>query len=522
MRLKFVEWSLDPLTPPWGNAPSIYSYIRDNPNSSELPDEKKEPNQIKFAAGAWDGVISHHMGGSEPAKISARADKIEQALENLLRFSTNNNLKALYDAVTSDQIFPLADELAKRAAERVPRVQPEVAAIGRYFAIGADRREAVKFGILLLAAAGDASDLKALETLAGHDEFTLYAAVASTRLVDDPEQCLWRLAQKVHGWGRIQLVERLDGTSNPKIQDWMLREGFRNRIMNNYLAGICALTGKLHEALAAPSIDPALLDSAGELLSALLEDGPSAGIDDYEYAPEALAGYVTQVARAVNPRLEHFVTVNQVLSFLDHEPRWQDELPNGWSLDLRNKLRGLCQAIVWRDGWRSQAERELASEDDYRFHIADQVASALGQNTWPHHFERIRKDPLGSSWFRLMQLTDESNIDQVLDFATTVLPLDRIATGPSSELGLGREFAAEQALDWILQDLPRFPGHGWPLIKAGLQSRVTRNRNLAVTALLAWPREEWLADAFSALQQASRLEPDEQVRKRMGEAVKVH
>jgi hypothetical protein len=121
-----------------------------------------------------------------------------------------------------------------------------------------------------------------------------------------------------------------------------------------------------------------------------------------------------------------------------------------------------------------------------------------------------------------MQLTDESNIDQVLDFATTVLPLDRIATGPSSELGLGREFAAEQALDWILQDLPRFPGHGWPLIKAGLQSRVTRNRNLAVTALLAWPREEWLADAFSALQQASRLEPDEQVRKRMSEAVKVH
>jgi hypothetical protein len=112
MRLKFVEWSLDPLTPPWGNAPSIYSYIRDNPNSSELPDEKKEPNQIKFAAGAWDGVISHHMGGSEPAKISARADKIEQALENLLRFSTNNNLKALYDAVTSDQIFPLADELS--------------------------------------------------------------------------------------------------------------------------------------------------------------------------------------------------------------------------------------------------------------------------------------------------------------------------------------------------------------------------------------------------------------------------
>jgi hypothetical protein len=110
----------------------------------------------------------------------------------------------------------------------------------------------------------------------------------------------------------------------------------------------------------------------------------------------------------------------------------------------------------------------------------------------------------------------------VLAFASDVLPLDEIAVGPANELGIGPGYEAEQTLDWILQDLVRFPGYGWPLIKAGLQSRVTRNRNMALRAFLAWPREQWPADAFAILQQASRLEPNEEIRKRLAEAVKVH
>jgi hypothetical protein len=521
MPLKSSEWSLNPLTPPWGNAPSIYIHLRDNPNTSDLPDEKRETNKIRFAPGAWDGVLSHHMAISEPQKLPDRAGKLEQALENLLRFSTNENLKALYETVTSEQMYPLADELMKRAAERVPHVQNEVAAIGRYFAVGADNREATKFGILLLASAGDKSDIKTLETLARHDEFTLFAAVACTRLVDDPEQCMWRLAQNVHGWGRIQLVERLDGTVNPEIQNWMLREGFRNLVVNNYLAVICARTGKLHEVLQEPSIDPALLDSSADLLSAIMEGGPSADMDDYEHAAQALAGYLNHVVRALNPKLDHLVTVHEILRFLEYGSRWEGELANGWSLELRKELRELCNSILSRDGWRSQVERELESQDRHRFYVADTAAGILGLNTWNQHFERVRKAPLGTSWFRLLQLTDDSNIDQVLNFAGSVLPLDKIATGPADDLGLGPEFQAEQALDWVLQDLSRFPGRGWPLIKTGLQSRVVRNRNMALKALLAWAREQWPAEAYSLLQQASRLEPNEDLRQRLAQAVTV-
>ncbi|HEY6252746.1 MAG TPA: hypothetical protein VI685_22545 [Candidatus Angelobacter sp.] len=174
---------MDKLAPPWGNAPSIYVHIRDNPNSPDLPDEKREPNKIRFAAGAWDGVVSHHMESSAPAQAAERADKLEQALENLLRFSTDQNLKALYQAVTAESIYSIADELLKRVATRIPRVRPEIAAIGRYFVTGSDQREATKFGMILLSAAGDSGDIPVLETLAGHDEFALFAGFALSRLV---------------------------------------------------------------------------------------------------------------------------------------------------------------------------------------------------------------------------------------------------------------------------------------------------------------------------------------------------
>lgn len=521
-KIKLIRWSLDKLTPPWGNAPSIYTYIRDNPNAHNLPDETPEPNKIRFAAGAWDGVVSHHMGSSSADKASARAEKLEQALETLLRFSTDQNLNTLYQEVVAESIYPIADEIVKRVATRVPRVQPEIAAIGRYFVTGADQREATKFGIILLSVAGEKADFPLLETLAGHDEFALFAAVALTRLVDDPEQCIWRLAQRVHGWGRIHLVERLDGTSNHEIQDWMLREGFRNSVLDNYLAEICARNGKLHEVLQQREIDMPLLDSAADLLNGILEGGPSAGIDDYDHAPEALQGYLTHLRQNSGLKLSHYMTVDQINRFLTSDDSWENRFTKGWTSQLYTDLRARCETVLGWDDWGTKAEQALNSDNEVLFYMADTVASRLGLNTWEIHFKRVQKAPLGRSWYRLMQLSDESNIDGVLEFALTVLSVDKIATGPRDDLGLGPGFELHQVLDTILQELSRFPERGWQLIEIALQSPVVRNRNLALKALLSWPRERWPADAFPLLKYAARLEPNADLKQRLTQAIQVN
>jgi hypothetical protein len=43
---------------------------------------------------------------------------------------------------------------------------------------------------------------------------------------------LWSLAKSVDGWGRIQSVERLKKTERDDIQDWLVRDGFRNQVMD--------------------------------------------------------------------------------------------------------------------------------------------------------------------------------------------------------------------------------------------------------------------------------------------------
>jgi hypothetical protein len=118
-----------------------------------------------------------------------------------------------------------------------------------------------------------------------------------------------------------------------------------------------------------------------------------------------------------------------------------------------------------------------------------------------------------------MQTDDPERIDRVITLAQERLPLEQIATGPADELGLGPEFEHHSALDFVLQDLDRFPGKGWLLVRAGLRSPVVRNRNMAVRALAAWGKEAWPEGAETLLRAALENEPRQDTRDHMRRAL---
>ena len=74
-------------------------------------------------------------------------------------------------------------------------------------------------------------------------------------------------------------------------------------------------------------------------------------------------------------------------------------------------------------------------------------------------------------------------------------------------------------MDCILQELRRFPGQGEDLVKAGLQSSVVRNRNMAVAALAAWGQKNWSQSVKEVLANASKIETEEGVRERMSKVL---
>ena len=177
----------------------------------------------------------------------------------------------------------------------------------------------------------------------------------------------------------------------------------------------------------------------------------------------------------------------------------------------------MTNAILSRPGWEQKVRSGLDSEDRDSFWTATEAARLLGIDAWDLYFERVKRGE--DLWFFVVQTSDSNRIDRVIAFAEEVLPLQEIASGPSDSLGLGPNFQHHNALDFVLQELGRFPGKGWPLIRAGLHSPSVRNRNMAVRALASWRRTAWPDDAERLLRDAIEAEPNDQTRTTMVKAI---
>jgi hypothetical protein len=123
---------------------------------------------------------------------------------------------------------------------------------------------------------------------------------------------------------------------------------------------------------------------------------------------------------------------------------------------------------------------------------------------------RIEADPTDHAmWYELTAGGDRERIDEALGLARRLLDLDRLATGPALDLvGLTPE---QHVLDFLLQELDRFPGLGWDVIRPALASPVVRHRIAALRALSAWPRDGLSAEIEAALE-GCLSDPDGYVR----------
>jgi hypothetical protein len=290
------------------------------------------------------------------------------------------------------------------------------------------------------------------------------------------------------------------------VKDWLLREGCRNAVMNEYTALICARAAGLVAALRAPAPDDALLDGAGTILSALT-GGPAAGIEEYADGPEAVELYLGHLRRReLELRdLNVAASIGRIVDGQRDDPKaWERWRVPAAAIEVQ------LSSIKDRPDWPAKIEAGLASPDPSVFSEAAEAAKLFGIDTWDVYFDRLQRGE--DVWFFVMQTDDPLRIDRVIRLAEERLPLDAIATGPADELGLGPGFEAHGALDFVLQDLGRFAGRGWALIRTGLRSPVVRNRHMAVRALAAWQRSEWPGEADLLLRQSAKAEPDGELR----------
>jgi len=513
----------------WDCHPSILEFIQahiihDKPGVTEdgytLPDDEQvsKGSKIRWAAGAMDGVMTHHMGTGQ------NDESVRKTVELVVAYSrqpTVRNKAAVYQHIIADQIVSIIDPVIEALLNEKNIGHDRLYELAHSFVTEAPDREPVKFGIAILGLFRRPDDQELFQILGRHDEFTLYCAVAITNSTEDHEEALWALARNVIGWGRIQVVERLARTANPEIKAWLLREGFRNSVMYEYLAATCARAGDLLAALTEDAVDRELLTSAVQMIQAMIAGGPAEGIDNYEDARPVIEAYLEHMTLQADT-VQDFLNVNSIKCYLDEDDsHWESRLASGWSAECRNALRTLCSSILGRAEWTERVRVKLRSEDEMEFAHADQAAKALGIDTWDMHWGRLQQNSADPGrWFHVMALCNENRIGKVMELAAAKIDLDRIGTGAADELGLGPGFEQHGCLDFVLQELRRFPNRGAKLIEAGLKSPVVRNRNMAVNALAGWPRNALSGGIEMSLQRAFRIEPDKGLKKRMQQVLK--
>jgi hypothetical protein len=509
--------------PPIHDRPPLLQFIRNQLDPSgrladplcALPDEEAQTEgNVRWAAGAMDGVMSYH---SRPAPSgSAEATQLAQAIVKAAARPHRPELTDLYNLLRTSDPVGLVDA----TLEAVGNLGARGATLGplaTWLASESPDRVPVKFGLALLGRLG-APDRALIRDLGSHEEFTLFAAVALIYSCEDPTAELFSLAQRVTGWGRIHCVDRLSDTTNPAIARWILVEGFRNSVMNEYLALIAATTGQLSDVLAEGTPTREVLTAGTDIISALISGGPAGDIDDYQDAPIALMRWLGHM-EGRSEELGDLLTIKSIRDFCDQDD-WADRIATGvWTAEAREELQARVATLLSDPRWPALAERELASTDKAAWWRAEAACRVLGIDTFESVLARIDDDPLGGPWFQAWDGADRPQAEVLVDRAMRLLDLRSVASGPALEVGLGPTFQHHQALGWTLQSLGAFPGVGAEVLAVGLKSPAISNRNVTLRTLEAWGVGFWTNELRQLMQLVADGDPDPDVRERAGDLI---
>ena len=476
---------------------TILDAVRAWDGRSPLPDEDRRGNKSGFSTGVLDNVRLRHFGLDPEPKTA-----------HLYRALEDGDRETLYRLMLQHKAIEHADALAARV-ESSPRDCEAIAELARWILESATDREPVKYALTFLGVCGSPGDADLVMTFARNDEFTMFAVAAIERVSEDPIAAELAMAEQVHAWGKIALVERIaaTGADRQDVRDWLLRRGCANAVMDEYLGYACAAAGRLHEALAAETIDAELRAGACTIVSALMIGGPAQDIKDYEHGAEAVEHLLRHLQGTTD--LAELATVATIARSLAYRCSWSE--------DVCARIQGKARSILSTDGIEERVRRAFRSDDRKSRFQAWNVASMADVDLYEDAVALVRQEPFERYiWQWLAWTTDAKRMQRTIALAEQLLPLDRIASGPEEEMEVGVEFGEEFAphgcLEAVLQEMRETGQFSARLVMAALRSPVFRHRLRAQEVLEDTPRAEWGAEVAEVLARAAREEPDDELK----------
>lgn len=485
---------------------SIYQQICDNITDGILDpefavyEENPDGTGLKWAPGAMDGVSIYHMGHSG---LTAAQTK---GMAKTLKCAAGGNFPetdALFYEWTKDiRAVSCIDELQKYVIDHARSLDAgNVFNTALSMVLHSTHIECVKIGLELLELFGNPQDsLKEIIRRVGlYDEFTIFA-VWNMQKWDGGNDEIFALAKKVHSWGRIHAVERLEPESD-EIRYWLLTEGTINGVVNAYSSLTCWQKSGAEEILAGhPTREE--YKAISTLIEGILDEGPVPGISELEDAEAVMLRFLKLSS-------EYTLSTDEYDVILDIRYWAEDEDVNLPSVSSS------CDQIL-----HSQACTETilaAVKEGTAYRLADKLDLPFRKEL----LDRIQTDFDNNYYNCGLLMKDEDYIEPTLQVFRQKLPLAEMEGEPEDNMGLGKEYRTYDQLQFILQELDPYPLTGMDFMIAGLKSPINRNRNRVAANLKTWvqktgqPLSSLSPELFSVLQDLQAKEVDENILKRI-------
>lgn len=276
---------------------SLYAYIAEHVTDGALPEDFSLPDSnegegLRFADGAIDGMFIFHMaheGISEEAR-----PLMDEAIRAMCAGETRLTDQLFTELGQKARAIAIIDDFQQAILERKDEIDPDV--LYRYAVhavLESTDRECVKFGlcVLELVTSDDEVLRDVIRTLALSDEFTIFALFVIRASWENANEEIFRIAQKVSGWGRIHAVERLS-PATPEIRDWLLREGVHNRVLPAYSADLCWGNSGAQALLDSEDLSYEDFVCIRDILEGLLDEGPCPGISLFENGEDIVRAFL--------------------------------------------------------------------------------------------------------------------------------------------------------------------------------------------------------------------------------------
>ncbi|WP_163882235.1 hypothetical protein [Paenibacillus favisporus] len=483
---------------PWNHKEKIVPFIERQVQTHNkivddgLPDDEYvyDENHPPVAAGSSD-----HFVDDIPTPFFVK--RLLKLFKRQLHQPTNKTRKATYEEIISDNIASYGEELIERFKQDEwdeSLVQQEAIWLLEHAA----HREVVKFSITVLGFTNCEKYKELLFTLGMHEEFTLYVLFALKNGTREANDQIWRLAQSVHGWGKIAAVEKLEATT-PEIKQWLLTNGCENIIKNEYFVYMCAIKGDLPAALNSEMISKQLYDGVGLIIQTLLHEDVEHDIEDYIFEKAILYRFLDH-ARIHCQTLEDFYPIMKICKYINAEEIWGERSNDQRKMQERNSVQKAIQPFISNPKWSQIAMDTLQQDINVK---ALEVAHFYQLDIIRNLFKMLEKHPTNSEiYFSIMNTNHRQHIIDLCVFAENHLSL----SSPSKE--------EEHCLRYIVQDLHEHAGVGLPLVQAALESDTELMQYQALSVLEEWTPSIWQQPSIlAAIKNISTTTKDKDYRK---------